>query len=167
MSKDRPLPRTDQPCAGVEWDCTDRWGRKLRDGTNVYQALWFSHDDGRACIEIQVEHMPDRWTVGKLADAIVADVLEPRAAEVIAWGDYHWQLGKWKNREVPRDGWCCEDLNYLRAGMVCEMCESARVPYVHLMSHPGTPQMLRVCGDCAEWMERASVKLAAEEAADA
>jgi hypothetical protein len=91
---DRRVPRTDQPCAGVDWHCSDRWARKLRDGTNVYQALWYAPTgEAKACIEIIVDRMPDRLRAAEIADAIIEKVLEPRKAGAthIAWGPYPWQ----------------------------------------------------------------------------
>lgn len=158
---DRRVPRTDQPCAGVDWDCSDRWARKLRDGTNVYQSLWYARSiAGRACIEIQIDRFPGPERLADIADAIVDQILEPRASNVhIAWGEYHWQLGKWKRPDVPRRDWICKGLNDLKYKRItCEMCESAEVRYVHLMSHSRWPERLRACGDCADWMEREEVR---------
>jgi hypothetical protein len=95
MTEDQPLPPTFQPCTGVDWFCSDRWARQLRDGTRVYQALWFAREvDGRACIEIIVDRMPDRFKAAEIADAIVEDVLEPRRADgtYIQWGLWEKQV---------------------------------------------------------------------------
>jgi hypothetical protein len=89
---DEWLPRTDQPCAGVDWSCSDRWARQLRDGTNVYQALWYAsgaEGNSKACIEIIVDRMPDHWKAAEIAEAIIEEVLEPaQAADApyIQWG---------------------------------------------------------------------------------
>jgi hypothetical protein len=158
---DRRVPRTDQPCTGVDWSCSDRWARKLRDGTNVYQSLWYAWSiEGRACIEIQIDRFPEPERLADIADAIIADVLDPRSSNVhIAWGPYPWQLGKWNNRSVPSRGWTCEGLNDVGHKLTnCEMCESAQVRYVHVMSHRGWPEKLRVWGDCADLMKEEELR---------
>ncbi len=62
--------------------------------------------------------------------------------------------GKWSQAGVPHKGWTCVDIEDLGApGLVCEMCESQEVRYVHHMSHEDYPEQLRVGCVCAGHME--------------
>jgi hypothetical protein len=63
--------------------------------------------------------------------------------------------GKWSQPGVPHRGWTCvgiEDLG--EPSMVCEMCESQSIRYVHYMSHPLRGETLGVGRVCAGHMEQ-------------
>jgi hypothetical protein len=62
--------------------------------------------------------------------------------------------GKWSNPGVPHKGWVCvyeEDLESER--MICEMCETEEIRFVHHMEHPGYAGSLRAGCICAGNME--------------
>jgi hypothetical protein len=62
--------------------------------------------------------------------------------------------GKWSQEGVPHKGWTCIDIEDLgEPGMICEMCESQVIRYVHLMEHTGYSGVLRVGCVCAGHME--------------
>ena len=55
------------------------------------------------------------------------------------------QRGKWSEAGVPHRGWICVDIEDLgEPQMVCEMCESRRIRYVHHMQHPQFREVLAV-----------------------
>lgn len=64
--------------------------------------------------------------------------------------------GKWSRPAVPHKGWQCVDCYdvYERGGTpeTCEMCETQRIRYVHLMRHPDYPETLRCGCVCAGHM---------------
>jgi hypothetical protein len=46
-------------------------------------------------------------------------------------------FGKWSRRSIPHKGWTCIDMHDLGdVRMICEMCETAEIRYVHVMTHP-------------------------------
>lgn len=62
--------------------------------------------------------------------------------------------GKWSQEGVPHKGWTCDDVEDLGApDLVCEMCESQRIRYVHYMFHEEYPDQLKVGCVCAGHME--------------
>lgn len=66
----------------------------------------------------------------------------------------HTNRGKWSQSGVPHKGWSCtgvEDLG--EPSVVCEMCESVEIRYVHYMEHPDFGEALGVGCVCAEHME--------------
>ena len=63
-------------------------------------------------------------------------------------------LGKWSQEGVPHKGWQCGDIYDLEDDhIICEMCETAEIRYVHVMSHEQYEGMLRVGCVCAGNME--------------
>jgi len=74
-------------------------------------------------------------------------------------GDHEQELvtarrGKWSQTGVPHKGWTCIDIEDLGApDVVCEMCESQEIRYVHHMSHESYPESLQVGCVCAGHME--------------
>ena len=62
------------------------------------------------------------------------------------------------NPEVPREDWRCMEVADLadRHGappeILCEMCGSSRIRFVHVMEHDNFDEALGVCIDCAEKM---------------
>lgn len=63
-------------------------------------------------------------------------------------------FGEWSRPKVPHKGWICvgiEDLGY--PDHTCEMCEHAKVRYVHCMTHPDYPGEKSVGCYCAGSME--------------
>lgn len=68
--------------------------------------------------------------------------------------DSHTRRGKWSEAGVPKKGWTCvgvEDLE--EPSQLCEMCDSAKIRYAHIMEHPDYPGSLQVGCVCAELME--------------
>lgn len=62
--------------------------------------------------------------------------------------------GKWSQPGVPHRGWTCVDIEDLGApNIICEMCESQEIRYVHHMSHGEYPEQLQVGCVCAGHME--------------
>lgn len=62
--------------------------------------------------------------------------------------------GKWSIAGVPRGRWSCVDIEDLgEASLVCEMCESQIIRYVHHMRHDDYPTPLSVGCICAGHME--------------
>lgn len=60
------------------------------------------------------------------------------------------ELGLWSEPGVPHKGWMCEVIEDLGEGAhQCEMCETARPRFVHVMTHPDYPDELRVGCQCA------------------
>jgi hypothetical protein len=75
-------------------------------------------------------------------------------------------FGKWSLPSMPHTGWTCvstEDLG--EPSEICEMCEHAEIRFVHAMSNPRWPQMLRCGYYCAGRMEEDFIGPAAREAA--
>jgi hypothetical protein len=63
--------------------------------------------------------------------------------------------GKWSVSGVPHKDWTCEDIEDLeKPTLICEMCESQTIRYVHHMSHPNYEQELKVGCICAGHMEQ-------------
>ncbi len=63
--------------------------------------------------------------------------------------------GKWSQPAVPHRGWICTDIEELREPqLICEMCESQIIRYVHYMQHPDFREILRVGCICAGNMEQ-------------
>jgi hypothetical protein len=51
---------------------------------------------------------------------------------------------------VPQTGWRWEDIQDLGGRKaICEWCEKKRIRYVHKMSHPNWPDLVRVGSHCA------------------
>lgn len=76
----------------------------------------------------------------------------------------HVGRGKWAEPGVPKKGWACIDVDDLgEPSMLCEMCESVEIRYVHVMEHPSFSYLLRVGCVCAEHMEEDYVRPAARE----
>lgn len=76
------------------------------------------------------------------------------------------KIGKWKNPIVPKVGWQCVsiyDSHEARGEQrrVCDMCEFARVRYVHVMKHDAWPDLIEAGCNCAGQME--GDKVAAEK----
>ena len=70
--------------------------------------------------------------------------------------DEHVSLrrGKWSNVGVPHKGWICIDIEDLGSPQViCEMCESQTLRYVHYMEHENYPDVLEVGCVCSGNME--------------
>ena len=62
--------------------------------------------------------------------------------------------GKWSCPGVPHTGWQCVGVDDLdEPNVVCEMCETQKIRYVHRMEHPDYPESLSVGCYCAERME--------------
>lgn len=62
--------------------------------------------------------------------------------------------GKWSVAGVPYRGWVCVDIEDLgEPQIVCQMCESQTIRYVHHMEHPDYPAVLEVGCVCAGHME--------------
>lgn len=62
--------------------------------------------------------------------------------------------GKWSHAGVPHKGWTCVDIEDLGApNLVCEMCESQEIRYIHHMTHEAYPEQLQVGCVCAGHME--------------
>ena len=73
-------------------------------------------------------------------------------------------LGRWGNTSTPHRGWLYDEPPFLTAsalgpsverggflGVICEMCQSARLVNIHCLKHPNG-QRLHVGFDCAEYM---------------
>ena len=72
--------------------------------------------------------------------------------------------GKWREPGVPHKGWECIDVEDLgRPSLICEMCESATIRFVHLMEHPDYPVALKCGCICAGHMEGDYTARAARE----
>jgi len=62
------------------------------------------------------------------------------------------------NPGVPRDDWRCMEVADVREKrgappeILCEMCGTARIRYVHVMEHDNFDEILGVCVACAEKM---------------
>jgi hypothetical protein len=51
---------------------------------------------------------------------------------------------------VPQTSWRCKDIEDLGGrNEICEWCGKKRIRYVHVMSHPGWPDLVRVGYKCA------------------
>ena len=65
--------------------------------------------------------------------------------------------GKWSQLGVPHRDWQCiatRDLHeQSEEYIVCEMCESQTIRFVHTMKHPVYPRILDCGCDCADYME--------------
>jgi hypothetical protein len=62
--------------------------------------------------------------------------------------------GKWTRPGTPHSGWSCVDIEDAGApDFICEMCDVARIRFLHLMSHPDNPHQLRCGVVCAGKME--------------
>jgi len=62
--------------------------------------------------------------------------------------------GKWSEPGVPHKGWTCVAVEDLGAPeVICEMCETQQIRYVHAMSHPDYAADPNVGCVCAEKME--------------
>lgn len=54
--------------------------------------------------------------------------------------------GKWRKAGVPQKGWSCVDIEDLgEPSMICQMCESTEIRYVHYMEHSSYAHTL-ACG---------------------
>ena len=64
-------------------------------------------------------------------------------------------LGKWALAGVPHRGWTCVAFDDLgQPDLVCEMCETQAIRYVHFMQHPDYPGTLACGCICAGHMEQ-------------
>lgn len=62
--------------------------------------------------------------------------------------------GKWSLHGVPHKGWSCIEVEDLgEPALVCEMCETQTIRYVHFMQHPAYEHILRAGCVCAGKME--------------
>jgi hypothetical protein len=74
--------------------------------------------------------------------------------------------GKWARADVPHRSWVCEDIEDAGApDFTCEMCETIRIRYLHLMVHADYPAQLRCACICAGKMEEDPAGAHAREAA--
>lgn len=63
-------------------------------------------------------------------------------------------LGKWRRAGVPHRDWRCVEMQDLENDLiVCEMCETRHIRYVHVMSHADHADDLRCGRICAAHME--------------
>lgn len=63
--------------------------------------------------------------------------------------------GKWSQEGVPHRGWTCTGIEDLGSpDVICEMCESQTIRYVHYMKHPNYDEELGVGCICAGNMEQ-------------
>jgi hypothetical protein len=63
-------------------------------------------------------------------------------------------FGKWSQEGVPHKGWqCCDIYDLEDDHMICEMCETVEIRYVHVMSHEQYEGPLKVGCICAGNME--------------
>lgn len=63
--------------------------------------------------------------------------------------------GKWTVPGVPHQGWHCVDIDDVGDALeTCQMCESRKVRFVHVMEHPTYPDRLRTGQICAGHMEQ-------------
>jgi hypothetical protein len=77
-------------------------------------------------------------------------------------GDF--MFGKWSQDGVPHKGWQCGEIYDLEDDhMICEMCETAEIRYVHVMSHEQHEGVLRVGCICAGNMEGSLAKVKRRE----
>ncbi len=61
--------------------------------------------------------------------------------------------GKWRELEVPHKGWrWIDSVDLGKERMVCEMCESATIRYVHYAEHDNWSGILAVGCICVEYM---------------
>lgn len=66
----------------------------------------------------------------------------------------HTSRGKWSQAGIPHKGWTCSGVDDLEEpSIICEMCESVEIRYVHHMYHRDYPLGLQVGCVCAEHME--------------
>lgn len=62
--------------------------------------------------------------------------------------------GKWSVAEVPHKGWVCVDIEDLgEPSVVCGMCDSQTIRYIHHIEHPSYHTVLQVGCICAGHME--------------
>lgn len=68
-----------------------------------------------------------------------------------------WARGKWSLSGVPHRGWQCTAIRDLREEgeeyLICEMCETQTIRFVHTMVHSDYPDALDCGCDCAGHME--------------
>jgi hypothetical protein len=64
-------------------------------------------------------------------------------------------LGKWRQRGIPHKGWECVHVYELDRGdqQTCEMCETAKIHFVHVMRHANYEGELEVGSVCAGHMQ--------------
>lgn len=66
----------------------------------------------------------------------------------------NFKRGKWSLTGVPHKGWTCINIEDLEEpNMICEMCESQNIRYVHYMTHRNYGKELKVGCICAGHME--------------
>jgi len=64
------------------------------------------------------------------------------------------RYGKWSLPGWPHRGWSCEDIEDLGSvDAVCDACEHQEIRYVHTMSHPDWPTLIRAGCICAGHMQ--------------
>jgi hypothetical protein len=62
--------------------------------------------------------------------------------------------GKWSQSGVPHKGWTCIDIeDNGEPTVICEMCESQHIRYIHYMKHQNYKDILGVGCICAGHME--------------
>lgn len=63
--------------------------------------------------------------------------------------------GRWSEPGIPHKGWVCIDVRDEGArDVLCEMCQSQHIRYVHEMEHPDYSEVLEVGCICASHMEQ-------------
>ena len=63
--------------------------------------------------------------------------------------------GKWGQAGIPHKGWTCVDIEDLgEPSVICEMCETQEIRYVHHMTHPMFETELEVGCVCAGKLEQ-------------
>lgn len=64
--------------------------------------------------------------------------------------------GLWSKPEVPHKGWRCDRIEYEKGPipLTCQMCQSAKIRFVHAMSHDDYFETLYVGCECASNMEQ-------------
>lgn len=105
-----------------------------------------------------MHHVPRTGPTAPTAAGNLAQTFATSGESVVP-GDHEQQLvtsrrGKWSQAGVPHNGWSCVDIEDLGSpDLVCEMCESQDIRYVHHMSHEEYPEQLQVGCVCAGHME--------------
>ena len=73
--------------------------------------------------------------------------------------------GLWDQKDIPHKGWVCEDIEDVLEDLddwgddpsdnfvICEMCQTQRIRYIHTMKHENYDLELHVGCECAAQME--------------
>jgi hypothetical protein len=75
--------RRERPLQSTQWQCSDRWHRKLKDGSEVSVALWFHGPKGGQLYLELAFTSGDGSVVGPIADEIM-EVLDRHR---MPWGE--------------------------------------------------------------------------------